>query len=67
MQKIEFKRRLKVVGFDLDEFKLEHGLSATTYRNWVEIPRWAVYWLYWHEESMKLGWVRDAMNRSIFE
>ena len=62
MTKREYRKRLKLIGWSLERLEYEHGLSATTWHNWGEIPGKWVYWLYWREAENRLDGVRKVLG-----
>ena len=63
MRKVEFKKRLRGLGMDLDGFRSELGLAATTYRNWVEIPEKYEWWLCMKEAQRDLGRILELASK----
>ena len=53
MDKREFRMRLRGVGKTLKVVSEEEGISLKNMYNWVRVPRWAEWYLRYHEERQR--------------
>jgi len=63
--KIEYKRRLKLLGYSGPRdarFLDALGLGDTTWHNWYTVPDRVVFWLYWREADKALDDIRRVIE-----
>jgi len=60
VSKGEFKLRLRGCGKTLGVMAREEGISIRNVYNWVEVPRWAEWYLLYQEERQ-----RNVLNPGV--
>ena len=60
--KREYRNRAWAIGLTPADLGRELGLGPNTWRNWIDIPEKAEYWLYWREAENRLDGVRKLLG-----
>jgi len=63
MNKREYRKRLKGLGYTVESFSVEVGLGDTTWHNWGGVPEKYEWWLKMREAHRDLDLVLDRASR----
>jgi len=63
MNKREYRKRLKGLGYTVESFSVEVGLGDTTWHNWGEVPEKYVWWLELREARRDLDRILELSSR----